>query len=127
MACLDHGLVGNALGYATCRFGGKFTRQHRRAYCIANGLALADIDGKVVRHTCDNPRCVNPAHLVIGTQEKNMRDMAKRARGNTVKLTPQEVLGIRASSMTAKELSAINNVTIATIYNILGRRAWKDV
>jgi hypothetical protein len=39
--------------------------------------------GEVVRHTCDNPPCCNPRHLLRGTHADNMRDRAERARGET--------------------------------------------
>lgn len=37
--------------------------------------------GVVVRHSCDNPLCVNPDHLLLGSQQDNRADMAKRGRG----------------------------------------------
>lgn len=40
------------------------------------------LDGKVVRHSCDNPLCVNPAHLLTGTQADNVADMWARGRAN---------------------------------------------
>ena len=59
--------------------GGKYA--HREAFFQAYGFYPP-----VVRHRCDNPPCVNPAHLVAGTQLDNLQDMfdrgrARRARG----------------------------------------------
>lgn len=67
-------------GYGAVRFNGKTVRAHRLAYCMANGLQLQDIAGMEVRHKCDNPPCVNPAHLELGTHADNMRDMFSRSR-----------------------------------------------
>lgn len=53
---------------------------HRLAYCKAHGLALKDIDGIVVRHKCDNPSCVRPSHLELGSQFDNVQDMMVRGR-----------------------------------------------
>lgn len=40
-------------------------------------------EGMVVMHSCDNPPCVNPEHLTVGTQRDNIRDMAAKRRGQT--------------------------------------------
>lgn len=53
---------------------------HRFSYAMAHG-AIAD--GLHVRHRCDNPPCVNPAHLELGTRLENMADMVARGRQNT--------------------------------------------
>lgn len=76
--CIDHG--GKKPKYATCYWQGGYTMKHRKAYCVANGLSIADIEGKVVRHKCDNPRCINPEHLEIGNHSDNMRDCVERGR-----------------------------------------------
>jgi hypothetical protein len=55
---------------------------HRASWLIHNGR-IPDSDlahGMVVMHKCDNPRCVNPAHLMLGTQAENVRDMDVKGR-----------------------------------------------
>lgn len=79
--CTDHGRVGNAGGYAACYAGkGKYSMLHRVAYANSAGVTLDDIKGRVVRHKCDNPRCVNPDHLEIGSSSDNMKDCVCRGR-----------------------------------------------
>ena len=59
----------------------RFIRTHRISYALAHNINPVDLPSDVVvRHTCDNPPCVNPAHLVAGTQVDNMHDMAERGR-----------------------------------------------
>lgn len=52
-------------------------RAHRVAYWLTTGEWPAD---HVVRHTCDNPPCVNPAHLLLGTHSDNTQDKMDRGR-----------------------------------------------
>lgn len=74
------GSICQTWGYGRQKVKGKYVGAHRIAYCEANGLALEDIAGLVVRHTCDNPPCVNPAHLIIGTHAENVQDKVLRNR-----------------------------------------------
>lgn len=53
-------------------------------------------DGMMICHTCDNPPCVNPAHLFLGINADNMEDMARKARSGVMKLTPDQVREVRA-------------------------------
>ncbi len=82
-------------GYGlVCRPGGKLHwRAHRVAWTIYNG----DIDPEelLVCHDCDNPPCVRPDHLFLGTHKDNMMDAAVKGRLYT-KLTPDQVREIRA-------------------------------
>ena len=64
-------------GYGQVWYQKTLLSAHRVSYEIAYGPLP---EGFVLRHTCDNPRCCNPAHLVAGTQEANMRDMVSRGR-----------------------------------------------
>jgi HNH endonuclease len=59
------------------------TRISAAAHRAAAALHLPDFAPHlVVRHTCDNRRCCNPAHLIMGTQADNIRDREERGRGN---------------------------------------------
>ena len=78
--CIDHGRRGTLNEYAQVVHEGVMLYRHRLAYCEANDVTLPAIKGKVVRHTCDNPRCINPEHLLIGTPQDNSTDMTRRGR-----------------------------------------------
>lgn len=71
-------------GYGSIGIDGKIVGAHRVAFEIANGYKP-----NICRHTCDNPPCVNPKHLLDGTQKDNMMDCAQKMRihnGNTLKI-----------------------------------------
>lgn len=78
-------------GYGQVWQGKALLSAHRVAYELRNGPLP---EGYVLRHTCDNPRCCNPNHLVAGTHEANMRDMKVRARnrfGNSRQKSGREI------------------------------------
>lgn len=61
--------------YVSVQLGGVVTKAHIQAYKEFNGPIA---DGLIVRHTCDNKRCVNPEHLILGTRSENTQDMLDR-------------------------------------------------
>lgn len=63
-------------GYGRMRFRARPEGCHR---LILMSLGH-DVRGRVMRHSCDNPSCVNPSHLLIGTQRDNIRDREERGR-----------------------------------------------
>jgi hypothetical protein len=79
-------------GYGKLTYKHKDHRAHRFAHEIFNGPIPSKL---VVRHTCHNKLCVNPAHLLIGTDKDNTQDSARDGRLNR-KLTAEQVQLFRA-------------------------------
>lgn len=80
--------------------------------------------GSIVMHKCDNPSCVNPTHLVIGTQQDNIADKLAKGRQPTgdkhhnTTLSDADVAYIRYSSKSGKDLAIELGVSRPTISNI---------
>lgn len=68
-------------GYGQLSFYGRFAYAHRVSWHLSNGPIP---EGAQVLHKCDNPPCVRPDHLFLGTQADNVRDMFRKGRESTV-------------------------------------------
>jgi hypothetical protein len=77
-----------------------------------------------VLHRCDNPPCVNPTHLFLGTRADNNRDMnAKgRASGGRRKLDHAAVLAMVSSGMLRREIAAIFGATPAAVTRVVAKQ-----
>jgi hypothetical protein len=69
---------GKTNGYGACSVNGRNQAAHRIAYALAKGPIPR---GLLIRHTCDNRPCVNPAHLIPGTHLDNQHDILERQYG----------------------------------------------
>jgi hypothetical protein len=131
------GAVG-ASGHGRFKVAGKLYSPHRISYTLANG-DIENVDefhGTVVRHTCDNPPCCNPGHLVDGRQLDNVKDMelrgrSDRARGENagnVKLTADLVRYIRESPLSSRKMAQeLGAVSDGTIRQIRRGEAWAHI
>lgn len=108
---------------------------HRFSWELAHGKLS---DGMAVCHSCDNPRCVNPAHLWLGTIADNNRDKLDKGRSNMRRgsenanaiLTEQLVLEIRSRSAAGesqRKLAASYGVTRAAIRYVVSGGGWAHV
>lgn len=122
----------NGKGYGVFYIGTKNRHAHRCSYEAFKGAIK---DGMHVRHRCDTPLCVNPAHLLLGTAKDNAADRKARDRGHklrgelvgTAKLTERDVREIRASELGDKALSEKYGVAPSHIWLVRTGRAWKHV
>lgn len=109
---------------------------HRLSWEIANGTIP---DGKWVLHRCDNPPCVNPAHLFLGDSVENVRDKMEKGRHrspvgeqcNHKKLTDDAVREILAmypkSGITQRELAERFGVDQGMISKVVRGHNWKHI
>ncbi len=107
---------------------------HRISYEIHYGNIQ---DGLCVCHKCDNPRCVNPDHLFLGTQADNIADMEQKGRARKrglrgadsplAKIGEKDVREIRDTDTSAAKLGKKFGVSPTTIWDIRHRKSWKHL
>lgn len=110
----------------------RLIKAHRASYLIHNGYLP---DDEFVCHRCDNPSCVNPNHLFLGSHKENMKDMTdkgRQAKGEncrTSKLTSGDVVSIRkeAASKTQAQLARDYGVSPGYVWGLLNNLYWKHV
>lgn len=132
----------NEHGYGVLGRGGRgegVAKAHRVSYQIFYGVVLTST--QCVLHRCDNPNCVNPEHLFLGTQQDNLIDMRRKRRDSpppshvgvhnkTAKLNDdkvKQVFDLRRAGLTSYQIAERLGVSRPAICSILNRKTWRHV
>jgi len=120
--CLIWTKCANTDGYPRAAINGNSNAKvHRVVWELHNNSSA---DGRVVRHTCDNPLCINPKHLQIGSPADNVRDRDERGRHRGLKI--DDVLTIKhlysKKLLSVREIAKIFSVTTSAVYYSLHHR-----
>ena len=123
----------NTYGYGQLYILGKQILVHRISWMIYFGGIP---DGLCVLHKCDNPSCVNPKHLFLGTSQENAKDRDEKHRNaygerhGMSKLSEKEIIKIRKlrfDGYTIVKLGKIFGVDHTMISNICRNKNWKHI
>lgn len=146
--CIEWPRAKSSAGYGQFRYAGRAVYAHRWMWVMCFG----DIpDGMEVCHTCDNPACVNPAHLFLGTHAENMHDAAMKGRTSSgdnhysrlhpervprgdshphAKLNRELVSEIRKihaeGGVEQSDLAARYGVCKATMHDVIHNKSWRE-
>ena len=138
--CILHKQKGNRDGYASTNrlIKGKMRSLllHRAKFCDYHNIPIESLDGYELRHTCDNPRCINPLHLIKGTHAENMNDMKVRNRVSKGERHARSVLNwtlvrqmrelYSTGNFTQAELAKSFGVGTSTVQQIVRGATWKN-
>lgn len=128
--------------YGRIKVNGKNIPAHRFSWEIHNGKNVPE--GLLVLHRCDNPECVNPDHLMIGTHQDNMNDMKSKGRqftkqrgvirntakgtsnGNS-KLTEVQAISIFKDERPQRLIALDYGISQTVVHNIKSKKTWKHI
>ena len=113
-------------GYGMITVNGSSKRIHRASWEIHNGPIP---EGMLICHHCDNPPCVRPDHLFLGTTQNNVDDKFNKGRNNS-KLTDEQVIFIKSYPIyrgSQRDLIKRFNVSQQLISGIVNNKRWKHI
>lgn len=125
-------------GYGRIQWAGRMTLVHRISYTLFVGEIP---EGMCVCHHCDNPPCVNPDHLFLGTNLDNIRDKVRKGRNVVIPMYGEENPGsvlkewqvrmireMYATKLwTLKAIASRFNVSFQLISLIVNRKIWSHI
>ena len=136
-ACIETSFA-RSNGYGVKRVNGILRKHHRLVYADHNGVSIESIDGMEVMHLCDNPACVNPQHLKLGTHTENMHDMFSRGRRKTAmgektgraKLSDDDarhIFSLVASGLPQPEIARMFGIDRSQVSRIKTKKTWRHL
>lgn len=127
--CTSHKGIRGGRDYPKVSIGKRQTLLHR-AICERRHGKLGKL---FARHICDNPRCINPNHLIPGTATDNNRDrdernrQARGARNGQAKISDIEALQIHQATGTHRQIAERFKVTHTTVGKIKRCQRWQHI
>lgn len=118
----------NSWGYGVFKVAESWLAHRFAAFCV-----LGHLPDLLVLHSCDNPKCINPSHLWLGTNKDNSDDKVRKGRqsflapdkNGSAKLSWSDVAEIRSSGMTTRQVMDRYGLTQAAAYKVRLCKTWK--
>jgi len=125
--CMEWTAAKDGRGYGMLRVDGASLRAHR----VSHELYIGRIpEGMFVCHRCDNPTCVNPGHLFLGTHADNNADRNAKGRqalgekSGRARLTNEQAAAIRGSSLSNLKIAELYGISSSQISRIKSGKSW---
>lgn len=116
-------------GYGMVRINARRKMATHVALLLVNGVTVPK--GMHACHTCDNPSCVNPAHLFVGTARDNAADKMSKCRGRGArKLSKDDIVAIRhelANGVSERVLASRYGISQPTVHFIKNRKTYREI
>ena len=140
--CWEWTAFRNAYGYGLLKEhphkNSKILKAHRISYTLHKGVIP---EGMFVCHSCDNPSCVNPAHLWLGTPQDNMDDKMRKGRSitpgprspkrgdtsATAKLTTEQAIAVKQDPRKQREIAVDYGISQALVSLIKLGKQWSHL
>lgn len=130
--CLEWQGVVDAGGYGCTTFHNVRMAAHRAAWIEVKGSIP---EGLQVLHRCDNPRCIDPSHLFLGTNADNHQDKIRKGRqarnagtkNGHAKLTPEQIAAIRSDPRKQGVIAAEYGIHQASVSDIKRGKSWRHL